>query len=185
MKVYHITNLHENTLTESHKYKIKHILLEIKSLKPNLIKNKACQSAISWIQHWWFNHCHSLCAIHVTDVFSIWPFQSPIFFFYIWWSILIRYLYYLLNIMLYCLCCLTCNDLFPAPGSNAVIFYHLNCTTKCHIYSCAFWTHYWMVVIGIIRLAECGVVVTKIHWNQIGGGRYTVFAAIVYAHTSQ
>ena len=47
MKVYHITNLHENTLTESHKYKIKHILLEIKSLKPNLIKNKACQSAIS------------------------------------------------------------------------------------------------------------------------------------------
>jgi len=52
MKVYHIANLHKNTLAESHKYKMKHILLEIKSLKLNLIKNKACQSVISQIQHW-------------------------------------------------------------------------------------------------------------------------------------
>jgi hypothetical protein len=52
MKVCHIANLHKNTLAESHKYKMKHILLEIKSLKLNLIKNKACQSVISRIQHW-------------------------------------------------------------------------------------------------------------------------------------
>jgi hypothetical protein len=42
-----------------------------------------------------------------------------------------------------------------------------------------------MVVIGIIRLADCVVTVTKIHWNQNSGGRYTVFAVIVGAHTSQ
>jgi len=52
MKVYHITNLHKNTLTESHKYKMKYILLEIKSLKLNLFKNKACQSVTLQIQHW-------------------------------------------------------------------------------------------------------------------------------------
>jgi len=40
MKVYHITNLHENALAESHKYKLKHILLEIEPLKLNLFKTK-------------------------------------------------------------------------------------------------------------------------------------------------
>jgi hypothetical protein len=41
------------------------------------------------------------------------------------------------------------------------------------------------MVIGIIRLADCGVTVTKIHWNQISGGRNTVFADTVGAYTSQ
>jgi hypothetical protein len=42
-----------------------------------------------------------------------------------------------------------------------------------------------MVVIGIIRLADCGVTVTKIHWNQISGGIYTVFAVTVGTQISQ
>jgi hypothetical protein len=42
-----------------------------------------------------------------------------------------------------------------------------------------------MVVTDIIRLADCGVSLTKIHWNQISGGRYTVYAVIVGAHISQ
>ena len=65
MKVHHVTNLHKNILAESHKYKIKHFLLEIKSLKVNLIKSKACQSVISQIQHLWCNQYHSLSAMYV------------------------------------------------------------------------------------------------------------------------
>ena len=123
MKVYHITNLHKNTLTESHKYKMKYILLEIKSLKLNLFKNKACQSVTLQIQHWWCNHSHNLSALYVTDVFNIWPFQLLILF-----SSTIDGVFWLgtfiifSNIMLYRLGCITCNDPFPAPGSNSVIF---------------------------------------------------------------
>jgi hypothetical protein len=59
---------------------MKHIELEIKSFQLSLIKNKAGQSVICQIQHWYQNHSHDLGAIYITDVCDIWPFKSLILY---------------------------------------------------------------------------------------------------------